>query len=398
MTARLTGSAMSLRKFLLRLMLVSLAFSALAGASAVLMAGQDVVWRVVGTGMIAAVGSGLMLVLSLLMDKERSRAAGLLGMVTVVAAFLIGLLLIWDLKFIFHGDWAIALTLLLILGAAPPAMLFLRIMYADGGKWAGIVGLTGCAIGFALLLGAIWYGDISGRYGSIAEDLASSAWVVSLFGALAAGSLAGLGVNVRWWRWIGVVASAAAAIMALVGIWEHLQNGGAAFAAVTGVAVIVAHANLAYLCKLTAGQQWIRWGTVAAVIVTSLLLDVVVFQDYQGGGSDYVARSAGAAAIAAGCGTLALLILARLNRKISTRTLPTGVKELTLVCPWCQRKQALPLGSSSCGGCGLKFRIAIEEPRCPNCDYLLYMLNSDRCPECGTLIKAGAEAAQVSPG
>jgi hypothetical protein len=389
---------MSLRKFLLRLMLVSLAFSALAGASAVLMAGQDVVWRVVGTGMIAAVGSGLMLVLSLLMDKERSRPAGLLGMVAVVAAFLIGLLLIWDLKFIFHADWAIGLTLLLIFGAAPPAMLFLRVRFADGGKWAGIIGLTGCGIGFALLLGAIWYGDISGRYGSVAEDLAGSAWVVSLFGALAAGSLAGLGLHARWWRWIGVVASAVAAIMALVGIWELLQSGSAAFAAVTGVAVIMAHANLAFLCNLTPGQQWVRWGTVAAVIVTSLLLDVGIFHDYQGAGSDYVARGAGAAAIAAGCGTLALLILARLNRKMSTRTLPAGVKEVTVICPWCQRKQALPLGLSRCGGCGLKFRIAVEEPRCPNCDYLLYMLSSDRCPECGTSIKAGAETTQVSPG
>ena len=40
--------------------------------------------------------------------------------------------------------------------------------------------------------------------------------------------------------------------------------------------------------------------------------------------------------------------------------------------------------------CGLKFHIRLEEPRCPKCDYLLFMLQSDRCPECGTPVRGGA--------
>jgi len=49
------GCSMPLRKLLLRLMLASLAFSALAGILAVLTAGQEVVWRVTSTGLLAAI-------------------------------------------------------------------------------------------------------------------------------------------------------------------------------------------------------------------------------------------------------------------------------------------------------------------------------------------------------
>ena len=182
----------------------------------------------------------------------------------------------------------------------------------------------------------------------------------------------------------------------MIGIWAHIENGGLPFTIVTGAAVIVAHANLAFLCNLRPAQVWVRWGTVGAVALTSLLVDVIVARGDRAELDDMVSRGAGAAAIAAGCGTLALLVLARLNRKIPTPTLPVGVKELAIVCPWCQRKQTLPLGASSCAGCGLKFQIAVEEPHCPKCDYLLYMLSSDRCPECGTVIRAQAEAAPIA--
>lgn len=385
---------MSLRKLLLRLLLASLAFSAVAGVLAVLTGGREIVLRVVGTGVVAAIASGLMFALSLLIDKDRSRPAGLLGMVAVVSSFLIGLILIWN-----DGSdsmlWLI--TLLLVLGATPPLMFFTRAISAERGKWAGIVGLSGSGIAVVLFLGAIWGDAAGGSHWTVSEELAASAWAASAFGALAAGSLAGVGVDRRWWRWIGVAASAAGCTMAFIGIWKNLHDGGLAFAAITGIAVIIAHANLVLLSPLTPGQLWVRWGTIAAVILTSLLVDLIALKGDGASENDLVSRAAAATAIAAGCGTLALLVLARLNRKIATRSVPAGVKELTLICPWCQRKQALPLGASSCSGCKLKFQITVEEPHCPNCDYLLYMLTSDRCPECGTVIRAAEELEAAPP-
>jgi hypothetical protein len=63
------------------------------------------------------------------------------------------------------------------------------------------------------------------------------------------------------------------------------------------------------------------------------------------------------------------------------------IREITIICPGCDAKQTLPVGASSCSRCGLVIHTRIEEPRCAQCDYLLYMLKSDNCPECGTPVR-----------
>src|SRR5690242_18298720 len=87
---------MGQRQLLLRIMLWSLALSAVAGVAAVLLGGQDVIWRVAGTGAAAAVASGLLMAASRLVDREITRPAGLLAMAATVAEFLLGLTLIWE--------------------------------------------------------------------------------------------------------------------------------------------------------------------------------------------------------------------------------------------------------------------------------------------------------------
>jgi hypothetical protein len=63
---------------------------------------------------------------------------------------------------------------------------------------------------------------------------------------------------------------------------------------------------------------------------------------------------------------------------------------ITLFCPRCRKKQSLELGGASCTSCGLRIEVRAEEPRCAKCDYLLYKLTSDVCPECGAPIVHGA--------
>ena len=105
-------------------------------------------------------------------------------------------------------------------------------------------------------------------------------------------------------------------------------------------------------------------------------------------------RFASAAGIVTGCGTLALCVLARLNRKVDFEPFSPGLSEITVVCPRCRKKQPIRIGDSACAACELRISIRIEEPRCPQCDYLLYGLTSDRCPECGTVL--GAKGAAVA--
>lgn len=74
-----------------------------------------------------------------------------------------------------------------------------------------------------------------------------------------------------------------------------------------------------------------------------------------------------------------------------TRAETTGLS-LKVVCPRCLLEQTLPSGTSRCGRCRLKFTVEIEEPRCPECGYVLHMLTEPRCPECGSAL-APAEIA-----
>jgi predicted amidophosphoribosyltransferase len=63
---------------------------------------------------------------------------------------------------------------------------------------------------------------------------------------------------------------------------------------------------------------------------------------------------------------------------------------VTVICPRCRRKTKVPPGMGSCTSCGLRIQLNIEEPRCPQCGYLVYKLVSDVCPECGTPIQQDA--------
>lgn len=387
---------MTFRRGLLWLMLVSLGLSAIAGALAVLTAGSDVIWRVVGTGCTAAVAAGLLLALSFLLDKDKSRSAGLLGTIAVVLAFLLTLALIWDISsawgFRPQTEESLGLTLLAILATAPPAMLFLRVATLAGWTWAARVGLVACASAFVLMLAGSWWDRIGSS--TVDDKLWQSAGIVGASGVLAAVSLAGMGTDRRHWRWVGVAASLAGAVLGLIGVWREMNQGGFWLVLAWGLAVVVAHSNLCMMCPLTPRQQWVRVVTIIAVVLAAVFLDASAWKSRE---LDWeqANRAAGAAGVVAACGSLALLILARLNRRMSSPVAPPSVKDIAIICPWCQRKQVLPLGDSRCVHCGLRFRIAVEEPRCPTCDYLLYMLQSDRCPECGTPISFKPSASST---
>jgi DNA-directed RNA polymerase subunit RPC12/RpoP len=110
-----------------------------------------------------------------------------------------------------------------------------------------------------------------------------------------------------------------------------------------------------------------------------------------------------AAMVLCGCGTVAIGVAAGLNRKMTPVRHADEPTRLTLICPVCQKKHEAavgegPAGQSACATCGLIFSVQARLPRCPECNYLLFMLQSDRCPECGHVITRGAvdDAAPAS--
>ena len=56
----------------------------------------------------------------------------------------------------------------------------------------------------------------------------------------------------------------------------------------------------------------------------------------------------------AGCGTLAVLVLARVSRRVPLPEFSVAdVRRVTLICPRCSRKQTIAIESGTCAACGL---------------------------------------------
>ncbi len=56
---------------------------------------------------------------------------------------------------------------------------------------------------------------------------------------------------------------------------------------------------------------------------------------------------------------------------------------VSLTCPRCSAAARIDSNTdATCPACALRIRVTIEEPRC-DCGYLLYNLDTGRCPECG---------------
>ena len=78
---------------------------------------------------------------------------------------------------------------------------------------------------------------------------------------------------------------------------------------------------------------------------------------------EMLGRLAGATAIIGGCGTLALLVLARINQRVVPVAVSLAdLREVILTCPRCRSRQTIALGSGKCGTCGLVIQVRVQEP------------------------------------
>lgn len=182
----------------------------------------------------------------------------------------------------------------------------------------------------------------------------------------------------------GLVMCAVALAMVLACIWaEDVES--VAFAKATAIAAIAAF-TLAHACLLVrvpSGPMLgsLRRSTMVCAAVLATLAAVLIIWEIE---DEWCFRVLGALGVLDASGSLGLLILARLRKIGKVEKLASTAAELELRCPRCTTTQTVAVGPSRCTTCGLKFRIEIEEPRCANCDYLLWKLPERRCPECGT--------------
>jgi len=105
---------------------------------------------------------------------------------------------------------------------------------------------------------------------------------------------------------------------------------------------------------------------VGAAIATAALTDLIVAnQELEAVtlNADLLDRLTTAAGIAAGCGSMALLVLARMSHGVDLEKPASEFDQMNVACPRCQKRQQIALGASSCAGCGLLIAIRVEEPR-----------------------------------
>jgi hypothetical protein len=378
----MAGTTANNRRLLLYAMLASLALAAAAGVLGVLSPGQEVIWRLVGTAFLTSIACALLLAASRFIEKPQMRFSSIAGMSLVVVEYLLGLLLVWEVVFSNYVSESIGLSMLAIAGAGIPIVVMLRVMMKPDGRLAAIAGLVLLGLSLLTMLAGAW---VRGGFSSDFE-LMGCGWFVELYSFPIIACLIGFGEK-RYWRWIGIIASAIACFLICYAIIAHIDDHApAAFAWATIVAIFFAHANLSLRANLTPGQAWLRWATIAAAGGTGVMVGMLASKG-SNSSDDFLVRAAAAGGICAGCGSMAMAILARMNRKVEREMVaPTEITEMAITCPGCKKSQTVPLGESACGGCGLRFSIKVDEPRCETCGYLLYHLKSGRCPECGTAI------------
>ncbi len=368
-------------------MLGTLALAAAAGVLAVFIS-TEVMGRVAGTAVLTAVVCGLAMPVSRKLDDEKKRSGGLIGLGSLVAAYIVGASAIW-IEIVYRGgeiSFRLAMTALVLAVGGLIASMLLDRTRGGIGALAARVGLGANGLAAALLFGSIWSGVGLFQTSNMAEKLGMSGLWVLATSAPAVLALIGAGPRDRAWRWLGVLASLAALVMALLGIWVVDSKDPTLFIAVMTVAAVTGYANAAVRLALGDAGVWAKLIAIGSLAATGACLTAMSYLSagFDQAAPDPLVRVTGAGGIVAACSTVGLLILYRLNRRTpGTSANVSEIAAVQVVCPHCGAKRAAAVGSSACAACGLGLQIKVVEPRCAKCDYSLLGIKGGVCPECG---------------
>ncbi len=389
---------MPLRKIILRVLLGSLAISAIAGATAVLFVDADVLWQIIGTGITTAVGSLFLLAMTRLLDKPKSHVSGLLGICLVILECILVLALIWEVGDGYSSRVEEMFIFLFLTFPVTGALSMIALVFLKHppARWTSLAIMGSSAVAqIFFIIGAI------GQVAPFRDDpWWETGWTILGYGILIAICLLGcFGKNQsppknawqHWHPWPGIMTALTGAGLAIASICGMKGEAVPLFAGATIMACLWAYSTLVLQAKLKPGQRLFGIGTIAVLSVTGLCLELITLDDFVSSSlKEGLARIAAATGILGACGSLALAIMTTLNRR--GQHLPAdgeslSFSEVELFCPHCRTRQTLPLGKACCKKCHLPIEINVQEPRCEECDYLLVGLTCDSCPECGKIIK-----------
>ncbi|MDX1681990.1 MAG: zinc ribbon domain-containing protein [Phycisphaeraceae bacterium] len=383
------------RKWIIRILLGSLAAAGGLGALAMVVGEAEVFGRVALTAFWVALACAAVIGSEKLYSSKSTRAAGLLGLTGTVVVFLMVSALTWvpDRAWDVEEWW---LTALIFTLSTLAAVAFMKLAASrPKARLAGQAGLCVTAVTVVLALLGVWWPSGSGWI-RIHEKWWMTTLAVGGISLPALLSLVGWSRGDRWWwRWAGVLAAVGAMGLALWGIWAEIDSDPTLFVGLVATAVAIGHASGMRECGLVGGQRWVSRVAVAATVITAALFTWLVHLEYHSSVDQALLRWNGAVAVIASCATLGALILSRFNLSINV---DDHVNEIRLYCPRCQKKQTVGLGDDTCENCGLHIEVTIRDQTCPQCDYDLTGLTHDQCPECGAAVHVPAGGQSTAEG
>ncbi len=269
-------------------------------------------------------------------------------------------------------------------------------------KRAFLMGLIVC-LSAASLLGVVML--LAGRSSEFTLRSLMTLVTVGLFSGVA---LAAADVHEKNLRWrplmlVAYVLQAVGAIVYLAAIWGLFEaltqhhDAGEMLAKCMGLlatwSIAVPLAGQLAGLRLTDTPALLRPAAIVLSLALAAMITLAIVFEIDSGAYYRLLAVVGILAAAAG-------VIGRIAQRVQGLDRIAGVESVRLamqiVCPRCLLTQTVANGPSRCSRCRLKFTLDIEEPRCPQCNYLLFKLTSPLCPECGHKLAPEETAAAAS--
>lgn len=237
---------------------------------------------------------------------------------------------------------------------------------------------------------------------SLLFDISGGRWISTMLGIMLF-SLTSLGASIvlerRTWApamWAAVAISLTGLVTLIVYIWSYRYHPSLTtfIGVVTTWAISLPAAGLLRMTRFEGILVAYRNGVTLLALVSAACISIAIVAEPR---DEFAGRLLGVLLITTFLGAISIPILFRIYGVETRRPVETSPLEIQLTCPRCLLAQTAPSGPSRCARCKLKFTLEIEEPRCPECNYLLYRLTTPRCPECGHALGADDVEASDQP-
>ena len=371
---------MAYKHIVLKVLYCSLGIAAIAGLAALFMGvDNDVIGRLIGTSLLTAAATGLLLLSIRYSDSDSTKPVSTCISILTYLVYFFFFTAIWC--YLFRGDEDVfALSGLMVLASSTPLLIGSCLMGIERSKFAGrILVIVWC------FLTIWWIADVFSNPHRFAPS-ANYTTPIAIFGSMFAvmcllnnKSLIVFGITPLLVAFVSTEAIA----HFYVGNQEpsHLHWKIALFT--SWIAASLSLPNVLFFRLKKYQTKVLEFVTTGLIVIAFGFIAIVVYrsstdQDIE----EWQQRFAAGFGILATAGILGTLVW----QSIQVYMIPKASKSFVfeVCCPRCSQAIGLSQGKNHCPYCDLFMQINFESPNCASCHYDLTKSDSETCPECGT--------------